>query len=141
MHRILALVLLTFLLSLPAIAVQGGGGPPQPWQKTCTYLDVGNQGCDVTITMRLDPNGPCDAGCPEHCVKIVVSCPAGIPQGDAQETCPEETCELCCGNTTAISILCDGQCFKVTPNDNGGWGEVAGDCSAATASATAPPCS
>jgi hypothetical protein len=137
MARIFSLIVLALFFCLPAGAVQGGGGPPQPWKKTCRFGATGPQGCTVGIEMRIAPNSPCSPGCTEYCVKIVVSCPDGGP-GDPAEDCETENCEVCC-DSGPISITCDGQCFEVAPGFDG-WDDVATDCGNATPTAAPGAC-
>jgi hypothetical protein len=100
----------------------------QPWKKTCTFGTVGSEGCTVKIRMKIAPGSPCAGGIPEYCVKIKVSCPAGIPPGDPGEDCEDESCEYCGYTATPATVTCDGQAFYVRPKTGMNWEQVAADC-------------
>ena len=130
------LVFVGTVLSTHGVAVQSGGGPAQPWSKTCDMGGVGSGGCDVTVTMTASSNNSCPDNGYEYCVTVSVSCP-----GDPEEDCSSDTnCNMCGTDNSAVALTCDGQCFSAKPKSGSDWDSVASDCGCLSARDSGHPC-
>jgi len=116
-------------------AASGGvpsSGGASSANKTCTFKNVGSEGC--TVEMHMRPSGDvCALGELEMCVWLVVKCPAGIPAGDPGEECTgKANCEVCATDKgVGAEVTCDGQTFSAETDPTKEWGDVWDDCSAA----------
>lgn len=139
MRAILFTILAGFLLGALASTLRAAGyqGPPAPGTrstsktagKSCTWKNVGDEGCSVTVVMTAVTGK--DEGDGDYCVQLFADCPGGQPKGDPAESCHgDASCDIHDrdGANQEVCVTCDGQIFCARPKTGKSWGSAFKDC-------------